>query len=256
VGKSSLLNALAGENRALVDAAPGTTRDPVDTRLQFGDHRVRVVDTAGMRRQVLIKDPLEYFSFLRSRRTLARVDAAVLVVDSADGVTSHDQRIAEAIVESGRACVIALNKWDLVPPEGTDRARLDRAIEKGLRFLPWATRVRVSALTTRGVDRLVVAIEQAIHAHRSRVPTAELNRILADVQQDRPASRVAGRAARILYGAQAGVSPPRVVLFATRRLDTAYVRFVERRLRTAAGFEGTPIKLEVRLRSRRDGTGS
>ena len=255
VGKSSLLNAIAGHTRALVDAAPGTTRDPVDTRLQIAGRSVRVVDTAGMRRQVLIKDPLEYFSFLRSRRTLARVDAAVLVIDSADGVTAHDQRIAEAIVESGRACVIALNKWDLVPKDETDRARLDRAIDEGLRFLPWARRLRVSALTGRGMDRLPVAIEEAIEAHRSRIPTAELNRVIADAQQQRPAPRVGGRAARILYGAQAGVAPPRVVLFATRRLDVSYLRYIERRLRAAAGFEGTPIKLEVRLRARREPEG-
>jgi GTP-binding protein len=208
-----------------------------------------------MRRQVLIKDPLEYFSFLRSRRTLARVDAAVLVIDSADGVTAHDQRIAEAIVEAGRACVIALNKWDLVPKDETDRARLDRAIDEGLRFLPWARRLRVSALTGRGMDRLPVAIEEAIEAHRSRIPTAELNRVVADAQQQRPAPRVGGRAARILYGAQAGVAPPRVVLFATRRLDVSYLRYIERRLRAAAGFEGTPIKLEVRLRARREPEG-
>ena len=252
VGKSSLLNALAGETRALVDPTPGTTRDPVDTRLQLGDRTIRVVDTAGMRRQVLIKDPLEYFSFLRSRRTLARVDAAVLVIDSADGVTSHDQRLAEAIVESGRACVIALNKWDLVTKDETDRARSDRAIEEGLRFIAWARFLRVSALTKRGVDRVLPALEAAITAHRTRIPTAELNRILADAQLERPAPRSGGRATRILYGAQADVAPPRVVLFATRRLGPTYLRYLEHRLRAVAGFEGTPVKLEVRLRSRRE----
>lgn len=252
VGKSSLLNALAGESRALVDPAPGTTRDPVDTRLLAGDKTIRVVDTAGLRRQVLIKDPLEYFSFLRSRRTLARVDAAVMVVDAAEGVTGHDQRIAELIIESGRACVVALNKWDLVTRDEVERGRLEGAIEERLRFLTWARRFRVSALTHRGVDRLLPAVEEAVESHRMRIPTAELNRILSDVQEERPAPRSRGRAVRVLYGAQAGTGPPTVVLFATHRLEASYIRFIERRLRDAAGFAGSPLKLEVRTRSRRE----
>jgi len=252
VGKSSLLNALAGTERALVDPAPGTTRDPVDTPLEIGDRTVRVVDTAGMRRQVLIKDPLEYFSFLRSRRTLARVDAALLVVDAAAGVTGHDQRIAESILEAGRACVVVLNKWDLVTKEETDRARLDRAIEQGLRFMSWARWVRTSAVTKRGIEKILPSVEAAIEAHRTRVPTATLNRILTDAQSERPAPRAGGRVARILYGAQTDVAPPRVVLFATRRLDVSYLRYIERRIREASVFDGSPLRLEVRIRARRE----
>ncbi|MGH2752807.1 MAG: ribosome biogenesis GTPase Der, partial [Actinomycetota bacterium] len=148
VGKSSILNRLLKEERSIVDARPGTTRDPVDSILEVDDDRtLRIVDTAGMRREVQIKDPVEYFSFLRSRGTLKVVDAALLVIDAAEGITGHDQRLASEIIGSGRACVIALNKWDLVGGMETDRERFERAIKDDLRFLPWATVVRTSAVT-------------------------------------------------------------------------------------------------------------
>ncbi|HEV3472623.1 MAG TPA: ribosome biogenesis GTPase Der [Actinomycetota bacterium] len=253
VGKSSVLNALVGEERALVDAAPGTTRDPVDTRLNLDDGRtLRVVDTAGMRRQVAIKDPLEYFSFLRSRKTLRRVDAAILVVDAHEGATGSDQRIAEEVLTSGRACVVALNKWDLATAEPTDRVRLESAIEERLRFLAWAPRVRTSAITGRGIERLLPAVAGAIESHRRRVTTADLNRILGDVQAQRPHPRVDGRSARIMYGVQTAASPPTFLLFATQQLERTYLRFVEHRLRDAFGFDGTPLRVDVRLRSRRE----
>lgn len=253
VGKSSLLNALAGEERALVDPAPGTTRDPVDTRLALDDGRtLRVVDTAGMRRRVAIKDPLEYFSFLRSRKTLTRVDAVILVVDVSEGATGSDQRIAEEVLTAGRACVVALNKWDLATDEPTDRVRLESALEEQLRFLGWATKLRTSAVTGRGVDRLLPAVAGAIESHRRRVTTAELNRVLGDAQAERPHPRVRGRSARILYGVQTGASPPTFLLFTTQRLERSYLRFLEHKLRAAFDLEGTPVRIDVKLRSRRE----
>ncbi|MDQ4064481.1 MAG: ribosome biogenesis GTPase Der [Actinomycetota bacterium] len=252
VGKSSLLNALAGTQRALVDPAPGTTRDPVDVHLTTGQGSLRVVDTAGMRREVQIKDPLEYFSFLRSRRTLERVDAAILVVDVQAGATGHDQRIAEEIEESGRACVVVLNKWDLLPDDEIERERALRRVDERLRFLWWAPKIRTSAVTGRGVDKIVPAAERAIAAHRTRVPTAEVNRSIAGFQEERPHPRVGGRAARILYGVQKKAAPPTFLLFATQRLETSYLRYVERKLRATADFEGTPIAIEVRVRTRRE----
>lgn len=252
VGKSSLLNALLGEERAITDPAPGTTRDPVDSYLTTPEgHRVRVLDTAGMRRRVSIKEPLEYFAWLRSRRTLQRADAVVLVIDAAEGVTGPDQRIAEQIVETGRACVIVLNKWDLVTTDETDRARVDRDIETGLRFLPWAKVQRTSAVTGRGVDRLMAALTTAVESHRRRLPTSEVNRIIAEAQQQRPAARSGGRANRVLYAVQADVAPPRFIMFSSHRLDESYVRFLEHRIRAVEPFEGTPVKVEVRRRSRR-----
>jgi GTP-binding protein len=249
VGKSSLLNILIGESRSIVDATPGTTRDPVDSLLELHDGRtLRLVDTAGMRRQVALKDPLEYFSWLRSRRTLARVDVAVMVIDIAEGVTGLDQRLAESIVESGRACVVALNKWDLLD-EDVDRARLEERVRHQLRFLDWATVVRTSALTGRGVDRVMPAVVSAVAAHRTRLGTAEVNRVLADAQARRPHPRTRGKAVRVLYGTQTRVAPPTFVLFANARIETTYLRFLERMLR-GDRFPGTPIRLEVRIRSK------
>jgi GTPase len=249
VGKSSLLNTLLGEQRSIVDAAPGTTRDPVDSIIELDDgRRVRVIDTAGMRRQVAVKDPLEYFSWLRSRNTLTRADVAVLVVDVAEGVTGLDQRLAEAIVESGRACVIALNKWDLLDDDD-DRAGLERNVTRRLRFLEWATVVRTSALTRRGIERLMPAVIAAAHAHRHRLPTAEVNRILGDAQARRPHPRTAGRSIRVLYGVQARSAPPTFVLFANGRLQRSYVRYLEHALR-GEGFAGSPLRVEVRSRTK------
>ena len=250
VGKSSMVNALLGEPRSIVDATAGTTRDPVDSYLEVGGKRLRIVDTAGLRRQVRVQDPIEYFSLLRARQTLERVDAVLLVVDVAEGVTGHDQRLAQEVVEHGRACVVALNKWDLVPTEETDRKRLEDSIRDKLRFLPWATVVRTSAVTKRGVEKVLPAVTEAVESHRRRLTTARVNRLIDEAQQRRPHPRTAGRAARILYGLQAEVSPPRFLVFATRRVEPNYLRYIERRIRQEEPFKGTPVVVEPRLRSR------
>jgi GTPase len=251
VGKSSILNRLLGHDRSLVDEKPGTTRDPIDDRLELPDGRVlTVIDTAGMRRQTHIDDEIEYFGFLRSRRTLERADAVVLVIDASEGVTGLDQRIADRIVEAGRACVIVLNKWDLVTSEPTDRDRAERAIKDALRFLPWATVLRTSARTGRGIDRILPAVTEAVAAHRYRVDTSSLNRLLRAAQERTPPARAGGKVVRILYGVQASVAPPTVVVFATGQLDPAYVRYLEKELRAHLPFEGTSIKIVVRRRTR------
>ncbi len=251
VGKSSILNALVREPRSIVDSTAGTTRDPVDSYLDVDDgRRLRIVDTAGMRRQLRIDDPVEYFSLLRARQTLDRVDAVVLVIDVAEGVTGHDQRLAQEVVEHGRACVIAVNKWDLVPAEPTDRKRFDVSIGDKLRFLPWATLVRTSALTGRGVDKIVPALLKAVESHRTRLSTARVNRLIQQAQERRPHPRVAGGAARILYGVQADIGPPRFVMFSTGRLESGYLRYLERRLREEEPFQGSPIVIDTRRRSR------
>jgi GTPase len=251
VGKSSVLNRLLGEQRSIVDSTPGTTRDPIDSFIEAPNgQRLRIVDTAGMRREVQIKDPIEYFSLLRSRGTLERVDAAILVVDAGEGMTTHDQRIASEILEKGRACVVALNKWDLVVTEGPDRDRLDRDFDQALRFLEWAPLLRISALTGRGIEKLLGLTTQAVDSHRRRLPTAEVNRLLRDAQQERPHPRHGGRAIRILYAAQVAVSPPTVVLFSNGPLEVGYMRYLEKRLRQLDAFEGTPIRMHYRVRTR------
>jgi GTPase len=251
-GKSSLLNSLVGEGRAIVDPTPGTTRDPVEAMLRASDGRsLQLVDTAGMRRQVQIQDPLEYFSWLRSRRTLQRVDGVVLVVDASGGVTGHDQRIAEEVLAAGRACVVALHKWDLVVLDDPDRRRLEADIRHRLRFLTWATTVRTSAATGRGVDRIVPALEDAVSSHRLRIQTADVNATVRRAQERRPHPRSGGRAVRVLYAVQADKAPPTFVLFATGRLEESYRRYMEKALREAYSFAGTPIRVEGRIRVRR-----
>lgn len=251
VGKSSLLNALVKQPRAIVDASPHTTRDPVDSELALDDGRIlRIVDTAGMRREVQIKDPIEYFSLLRSRRTLARVDACLLVVDVAEGVTGHDQRLAQEITEHGRACVLALNKWDRIPVDPNDRRRLEDAMAAKLRFLEWAPMQRTSALTGRGIDKLAPLLAAAVSSHRRRMTTATVNRVVVDAQEQRPHPRIGGRSSRILYAVQAAVGPPTFIVFATGGLEANYIRYLERRIRSYEAFGGSPLRVEVRLRSR------
>ncbi len=252
VGKSSILNALLGDERALVDPVPGTTRDPVDSHVAMPDGRVlRIVDTAGMRRRVEIKEPLEYFSWVRSRATLGRVDVALLVIDAATGVTSHDQRLAEEIVESGRACVVAVNKWDLAASDPADRLRLEQDMAERLRFLDWAVMVRTSALTRRGITRLLPALDEAIASHRRRLSTGALNRFISEAQERSPHPRTGGRSVRVLYSVQASVAPPTVVLFTTARLEAGYLRYIENRLREHEPFRGSPIVTQVRTRPAR-----
>ena len=251
VGKSSILNALVGESRVIVDAAPGTTRDPVDSYLQVADGRVlRVADTAGMRRQLQVTDPVEYFSLLRSRKAVESVDAVLVVIDASAGVTGFEQRLAQEVSDKGRACVVALNKWDLVSPDEDERRRLERSIDERLRFVGWAERVRTSALTRRGIERVPGHLVNAIEAHRRRLPTSELNRFVVEAQEARPHPRTGGRRIRILYAAQAGGSPPTVVLFTTGPLEDGYVRYLEGRVRAAERFAGTPLRFKVRTRSR------
>ena len=253
VGKSSILNRLLGEERSIVDSTPGTTRDPVDSLISLEDGRLlRIIDTAGMRREVKINDPIEYFSFLRSRGTLTRTDAAILVVDAAEAVTSHDQRLAEAITDAGRACVIALNKWDQVPGEGPDRDRFDDHIRRRLRFLTWAPIVRTSAIRGRNINRLLPAVERALNSHRTRLSTSQVNRIVRDAQDATPHPRGRGRGTRILYALQAEVAPPTFVLFTSGKLEENYLRYLEHRIRDVEPFEGTPLSFKVRLRSRRE----
>jgi GTPase len=249
VGKSSLLNKLAGEQRALVDSAAGTTRDPVDELIELGGTTWRFVDTAGIRRRFRENQGADYYAALRTAGALTRAEVAVVLIDASEPLTEQDLRIVSMVIDAGRALVIAYNKWDLT---GTERRRyLEREIDRQLYNARWAPRVNISATTGRHVERLVPAIEQALASWETRIPTGRLNAWLTGLVASTPPPVRGGRQPRILFATQAGVRPPHFVLFTTGFLEASYRRFIERRLREEFGFEGTPVRLSMRIREKR-----
>jgi ribosome-associated GTPase EngA len=249
VGKSSLLNKLAGEQRAVVDPVAGTTRDPVDELIELGGTTWRFVDTAGIRRRFRESQGADYYATLRTAGALDRAEVAVVLVDASEPLTEQDLRIITMVIEAGRALVIAFNKWDLTGEER--RHYLEREIERQLNHARWAPRVNLSAATGRHVDRLVPAIEEALASWEQRVSTGQLNQFLNQVVAATPPPMRGGRQPRILFATQAGTRPPHFVLFTTGFLEETYRRFIERRLREEFGFEGTPIKVTMRVREKR-----
>ncbi len=243
VGKSTLFNRLIGEDRSVVHDMPGTTRDTVDTVIQTADGPVRFLDTAGMRRRSRIDEDTEYYSVVRALKAVDTADIALLVIDSTEGVTQQDQRLAERVDGAGCPIVIVLNKWDQI---GTER-RMDLAdqVERKLSFLPDVPNHRVSALTGAGVERLLPSLNIAIDAYQKRVPTKKVNDIIRLAQQAQPAP--AG--GRVLYATQGATDPPTFTLFANRELPGHYLRYLERSLREGLDFGPTPIKIRVRKRS-------
>ena len=250
VGKSSLLNKLAGHQRALVDPVAGTTRDPVDELVELGGTTWRFVDTAGIRRRFRENQGADYYAALRTAGALDRAEVAVVLVDASEPLTEQDLRIVSMVIEAGRALVIAYNKWDLVDEE---RQRyLEREIDRQLHTARWAPRVNISAVTGRHTDRLVPALEKALAGWETRVPTGRLNAWLTGLVAATPPPVRGGRQPKILFATQAGIRPPHFVLFASGFLEAAYRRFVERRLREEFGFEGSPVQVSVRVRAKRE----
>jgi GTP-binding protein len=249
VGKSSLLNALAGAERVVVDATAGTTRDPVDEVVEIGGRPWRVVDTAGIRRKVHHSRGADFYASLRTRAALEKAEVAVVLLDASEPLTEQDTRVVQLVVEAGRGLVLAYNKWDLVDEER--RRYLEREFEIDLVQVQWAPRVNVSARTRWHVDRLARALETSLASWEQRVPTARLNSVLAEIVAGHPHPLRGGKQPRILFGTQAATRPPRFVLFTTGFLEAGYRRFVERRLRETFGFEGTPIEVSVRPREKR-----
>jgi GTP-binding protein len=248
VGKSSLLNKLAGQERALVDPVAGTTRDPVDQLVELGGTTWRFVDTAGIRRRFRENQGADYYAALRTAGALDRAEVAVVLIDASEPLTEQDLRIVSMVIEAGRALVIAFNKWDLVDSE---RQRyLEREIDRQLYTARWAPRVNISALTGRHADRLVPALTKALDGWETRVPTGRLNAWLNGLVAATPPPMRGGRQPRVLFATQAGIRPPHFVLFTTGFLEAAYRRFVERRLREEFGFEGSPVQVSVRVRTR------
>ncbi len=251
VGKSSLLNRLAGEDRVVVDSVAGTTVDPVDEVIELGGREWRFVDTAGIRRRVHEASGHEYYASLRTQAALEKAEVAVVLVDSGDVLSEQDTRIIQLVLDSGRALVLAFNKWDLVDEDR--RPFLEREIELDLQHVDWAPRVNVSARTGWHVDRLVRALDEALGGWDTRIPTSRLNAFLGQVVAAHPHPVRGGKQPRILFATQAATRPPTFVLFTTGFLEAGYRRFLERRLREEFGFRGTPVQVNVRVREREKG---
>jgi GTPase len=249
VGKSSLLNRLAGEERAVVATVAGTTVDPVDELVELGGRQWRFIDTAGIRKRVKEASGHEYYASLRTSTAIDRAEVAVLVLDGSQSVSEQDVRILQAVRESGRALVIAFNKWDLVDEER--RYYLDREIERDLVQVQWAPRINVTARTGWHVDRLVPALDKALAGWETRVPTGALNTFLGRLVAEHPHPVRSGKQPKILFGTQPSTSPPTFVLFTSGKLEASYERYIERRLREQFGFVGTPIVINQRPREKR-----
>lgn len=249
VGKSSLLNKVAGEERVVVNEMAGTTRDPVDEMIELGGKTWKFVDTAGIRKRVHLQQGADYYASLRTAAAVEKAEVAVILIDGSENISVQDQRIVTMAVEAGRAVVVAFNKWDTLDEER--RYYLEREIETELGQIAWAPRVNVSARTGRHMEKLVPAIETALDGWETRVPTGRLNAFLGELAAAHPHPVRGGKQPRILFGTQAGAKPPRFVLFASGFIEAGYRRFIERRLREEFGFEGTPIHLSVRVREKR-----
>ncbi len=249
VGKSSLLNKVANEDRVVVNEMAGTTRDPVDELIELGGVVWKFVDTAGIRKRVHLQQGADYYASLRTAAAVEKAEVAVILIDASETISVQDQRIVTMAVEAGRAIVVAYNKWDTLDEER--RYYLEREIETELAQVAWAPRVNVSAATGRHMEKLVPAIETALAGWETRVPTGRLNAFLGEIVASHPHPVRGGKQPRILFGTQAGTKPPRFVFFASGFIEAGYRRFLERRLREEFGFEGTPIHISVRVREKR-----
>ena len=248
VGKSSLLNVLAGSPRVLVDDAEGTTRDAVDELIDFGGSTWRFIDTAGIRRRAHQASGTDYYASLRTSIALERAEVALVIFDASQILTEQDIRIVSMADEAGKALVIVMNKWDLVDEER--QLVLDKEIDRQLERYPWAQRVNLSAKTGWHRDRLAPALRTALTNWEKRIPTAKLNAFLGELVAANPPPVRSGKQPKIKFATQAGTCPPKFVVFATGFLETAYRRFIERRLREDFGFEGTPIEVAVKVKER------
>jgi GTP-binding protein len=244
VGKSTLFNRLVGSDRSVVHDLAGTTRDAIDTLVETEDGPIVFVDTAGMRKRSRIDDSAEYYSLVRALRAIDDADVALLVVDATEGVTGQDQRLAERVDASGCPVLILLNKWEIVD-DPDRRIEIEAGVRRRLAFLGEAPILKISALTGKGVHKLRPKLQDAIEQYHRRVPTRDVNRVIAEAQQASPA----GGGAKVLYAVQGATDPPTFTLFVNRPLPQHHVRYLERKIKEAFGFGSTPIKLRIRKRN-------
>ena len=248
VGKSSLLNALAGENRSIVDDVAGTTRDPVDELIEFGGSIWRFIDTAGLKKRANQATGTDYYASLRTQTALERCEVAVVVLDASEPITEQDLRVITMVEDAGKAMVIVMNKWDLVDEDRRDQ--LDREIDRHLDQVEWAQRVNVAAKTGWHRDRLAPALRTALDSWEKRVPTAKLNSFLGALIGATPPPVRGGKQPKVYYATQAGIAPPKFVVFSNGWIEASYRRFIERRLREEFSFPGTPVQVAIRVKER------
>jgi GTP-binding protein len=250
VGKSTLLNQLAGQQRVLVSEAPGTTRDPINLIVELDGEPFEIIDTAGIKRRTRIKDDVEFYAVVRARETLRQADVALLVVDGTRGATHQEQRLAEEINDAGVGLVVLLNKWDIITDE--ERANTEDSVADRLAFVSWAPVLRMAAKTGSRLHRLPAAIRAVLENRRQRVPTAELNRLVRQWQEAHPPPVRKNRRPRIIYVVQSSTEPPSIVLFVRGGdIGADYLRYLENRLREEYDFMGTPLQLTARRRHNR-----
>ena len=242
VGKSTLFNRLIGDERSVVHDMPGTTRDAVDTIVETEDGPIRFVDTAGMRRRSKVDESTEYYSLVRALQAIDRSDVALLVIDATVGVTAQDQRLAERIDAAGCPVVVLLNKWELLDADARDDVGYQ--ISQRLHFIGESPVLKISALSGKGVHRLLPALSGTIEDYHRRVPTRKVNQVLRAAQAAQPGPH----GARVLYATQGATDPPTFTLFANKEIPPSYLRYLERSLREAFDMGATPIKMRVRKR--------
>ena len=254
VGKSSLLNAICGENRAIVSPVRGTTRDTIDTSIIREDQSWKLIDTAGIRRRKSVNYGPEFFGINRSFKAIERSDVCILVIDALDGVTEQDQRLAGRIEEEGRACLVVVNKWDAIEKDTYTMPAMEKELRSKLYFLDWAEMLFVSALMKQRINPIFRFASLAVEQHRRRVSTSVVNEVVTDALSWRspPTSR-GGRQGRLYYATQVASSPPSFTLFVNdpKLFGDSYRRYLERQLRDGLGFQGTPIKLFWRGKQQR-----
>ncbi|MEL7034642.1 MAG: ribosome biogenesis GTPase Der [Cyanobacteria bacterium J06592_8] len=246
VGKSSLLNAFLGENRAIVSPISGTTRDAIDTVVERNGQTYRLVDTAGIRRKKNVEYGAEFFGINRAFKAIRRADVVLLVIDAIDQVTDQDQKLANRVVEEGRACVIVVNKWDTIEKDTYTILGFERDVKDRLYFMDWAKTIFVSAVTGQRVEKIIDLVDQAVSEHKRRVSTAVINEVIEEaVSWHSPPTTRQGKQGRIYYGTQVTSQPPTIILFVNdpKRFNENYRRYMESQFRQQLGFLGTPIRL-------------
>ncbi|MBR1830019.1 MAG: ribosome biogenesis GTPase Der, partial [Atopobiaceae bacterium] len=250
VGKSSLANRLAKRNRSIVSDVAGTTRDAIDTMIEWKGQRFRLVDTAGMRKKTQVHEDIEYYSLVRGLEAMDRADVCLLVVDASVGVTEQDQKLVGMAVDRGCALVILLNKWDLITTE-QQRDEVAQSLAQHMTFAPWAPSINVSALTGRAVDKVLEAAVKAAENHAQQIPTPKLNTLLTQLRESGHTVTDKGRRLKVHYGAQTGTKPPVLTFWcnAPDLVDDNYERYLENRIREAFDLSGTPIRLKFRKKS-------